>query len=98
AMDMTATDWDSVLDVNLRGPFLLAQAAARAMRKTGKGGSIVNVASIVAYRVAGDLAAYAVSKAGLLQLTKALALEWARFGIRVNALCPGYIETDINRE
>lgn len=98
ALDMSAADWDGVLDVNLRGPFLLARSAAQALRQASKGGSIVNVASIIAHRVAGDLSAYAASKAGLLQLTRALALEWARYGIRVNALCPGYIETDINRD
>jgi NAD(P)-dependent dehydrogenase (short-subunit alcohol dehydrogenase family) len=98
AIEMSADDWDGVVDVNLRGPFLIARAAAEAMQKAGKGGSIVNVASIIAFRVAGDLSAYAASKAGLLHLTKALGLEWARYGIRVNALCPGYIETDLNSE
>ncbi len=64
--------------------------------KRGGGGSIVNVASILGVRVASHVAAYAASKAGLLQLTRALALEWARYGIRVNALSPGYIETEID--
>jgi NAD(P)-dependent dehydrogenase (short-subunit alcohol dehydrogenase family) len=59
---------------------------------------IINVASILAHRVAGGVSAYTTSKAAVLQLTKALALEWARYGIRVNALCPGYIETDLNRD
>jgi NAD(P)-dependent dehydrogenase (short-subunit alcohol dehydrogenase family) len=63
-----------------------------------QGGSIINIASLLGLRVAANVSAYAASKAGLIQLTRALALEWARYGIRVNALAPGYIETDLNRE
>ncbi|ASY44204.1 MAG: SDR family NAD(P)-dependent oxidoreductase [Pseudomonadota bacterium] len=96
ALDLDATEWAQVLQPNLTGAFLVAQQAARAMRS--RGGTIVNVASILGERVSKGLAAYAASKAGLIQLTKALALEWATLDIRVNALAPGYIETDLNRD
>ena len=75
-----------------------AQAAAQQMKVSGQGGSIVNVASILGKRVAGHVTAYAASKGGVMQLTRAMALEWARYGIRVNALCPGYIETELNSD
>ncbi len=96
-LELTEADWDSVVDVNLKGCFLVAQEAARAMVQGGRGGSIVNVASILGLRVAAQLAPYVASKAGLVRLSEALALELSRHRIRVNALCPGYIETDINR-
>jgi len=66
------------------------------MKARGTGGSIINIASILGLRQAGNVVPYAVSKAGVIQLTKVLALEWARFGIRVNAIAPGYIGTDLN--
>lgn len=97
ALEMTEETFSSVLDTNLKGAFLVSQAAARDMKTRGNGGTIVNIASILGLRVAGGVSAYAVSKAALIQLTKA-ALEWARYGIRVNALCPGYIETPLNRD
>jgi NAD(P)-dependent dehydrogenase (short-subunit alcohol dehydrogenase family) len=98
AIDQNEADFDAVIDTNLKGVFLVAQAAARRMRDEGSGGSIINIASILGLRVAGHLAAYAASKAAVIQLTRTMALEWARYGIRVNALCPGYIETPINRD
>lgn len=96
-LDQSEADWDAVIDTNAKGMFLLTQAAARAMRARGSGGSIINIASIVGLRQSNRLATYAASKAAAVQLTKVAALELARFGIRVNAICPGYIETDMNR-
>lgn len=98
AMKMPPDEWDNVLNTNLRGSFLVAQAAARAMRAAETGGSIVNIASILGLRVAAAVVAYTTSKAAVIQMTKAMALEWARYGIRVNALCPGYVETPLNSE
>jgi NAD(P)-dependent dehydrogenase (short-subunit alcohol dehydrogenase family) len=96
ALDVDQEGWAHVIDTNLKGAWLVAQSAARRMVGHRAGGSIVNIASILGMRVAGGLATYAISKAGLVQMTKALALEWARHGIRVNALAPGYIETELN--
>lgn len=96
-IDQDEDGWDRILNTNLKGAFLVGQAAARIMREQGSGGTIINVASILGHRVAGQVAAYAASKAALVQLTESMALEWARYGIRVNALCPGYIATDLNR-
>jgi NAD(P)-dependent dehydrogenase (short-subunit alcohol dehydrogenase family) len=98
ALDTTPETFDRILDTNLRGAWLCATEAARLMRAQGTGGDVVNIASIAGLRVAAAIAPYAISKAGLVQMTKALALEWARFSIRVNALAPGYVETDLNRE
>lgn len=96
-LDLDEAEWDRQLDTNLKGSFLVAQAAARVMREQDTGGAIVNIASILGLRVAGQIAAYLSSKAGIVHLTRGMALELARHRIRVNALCPGYIETDLNR-
>lgn len=96
-LDITEQEWDGVMDTNLKGCFLTAQEAARIMVAQG-GGSIVNVASILGLRVAAQLAPYVASKAALIRLSQAMALELARHGVRVNALCPGYMETDLNRD
>jgi len=98
ALDHQPEDVDRIIDTNLKGAFHVAREAGAAMVARGEGGVIVNVGSILGLRVAGHVAAYAASKAGLVQLSRALALEWARYGIRVNALCPGYIETELNRD
>ena len=97
-LSITEEEWDKVLDTNLKGAFLVAQEGARRMNEQGKHGSIINIASVLGLRVTSYLAHYSASKAGLIQLTKAMALELADYGIRVNAICPGYILTDINRD
>jgi len=98
ALTQSEADWDAVIDTNLKGCFLMAQAAAQAMIAHGRGGQIINIASILGERQAGMVLPYAVSKAGLIQMTKVLALEWARHRICVNAIAPGYIETELNGE
>ncbi len=98
AIDCEGDEWRSIFDVNVHGAFYVAREAARVMRRAEHGGSIINIASITGLRTALAAAAYAPSKAAVIHMTKALAMEWARFGIRVNAIAPGYIETDLNRE
>lgn len=97
-LDQTERDWDAVVDVNLKGAFLVATEVARRMRDQGNGGSIINIESILSFRQAEWTAPYAASKAGLTQLTRSMALELARYGIRVNGIAPGFFLTDINRE
>jgi NAD(P)-dependent dehydrogenase (short-subunit alcohol dehydrogenase family) len=97
-LEIEEAEWDRILDVNLKGAFSAARAAARVMIAQGRGGTIVNIASILGIGITKQVAPYATAKAGLIQLTRAMALEWARHSIRVNALCPGYVETDINRD
>jgi NAD(P)-dependent dehydrogenase (short-subunit alcohol dehydrogenase family) len=97
-LDTSEEEWDQVLDINLKGAFLMARAVAKHLAALGRPGAIVNIASIVGLRSMGQLSSYAASKAGLIHLTHNLALELAPLGIRVNALAPGYIETDINRD
>ncbi len=103
-LDVTADDYDYVMDTNTRGAFFVAQAVARRMIARSKGeapgtftgGRIVNVASMAGLRPLSQIGVYAMSKAAVVHMTRAMALEWGRFGINVNALCPGYIDTEIN--
>lgn len=97
-LDYTDEDWDWVIDTNLNGSWKVAQAAAQCMVEHKIAGSIINVTSILASRVSAGLSPYITSKAALKHLTQSMALEWARYGIRVNSLAPGYVETDLNRE
>lgn len=96
-LDLAEADWDWMLDVNLKGCFLVGQAVAAAMKARGYG-KIINVSSVAAGAPAMRMTAYCVSKAGLTMLTKCMALELARYGIRVNTLAPGLTRTDINRK
>ncbi|MBB3182011.1 SDR family NAD(P)-dependent oxidoreductase [Variovorax sp. Sphag1AA] len=97
-LETTDADWNSVLDVNLTGAWRVAQVFAQDLVASDMAGRIINVGSILGLRVAQQVPAYAASKAGLLHLTRALAIELARHSIRVNALAPGYFQTDLNQE
>lgn len=92
-LDLTPEDWDTMMSVNLRGIFLCYQAAARQMIEQGRGGKIIGAASIVAYRPFPLLGHYSASKWGVRGLTQAAAMEWAQYGITVNAYCPGIVGT-----
>lgn len=95
-LNQTINDFDAVMDVNLRGVWLMAAECGRYWREKAVPGNIINIASVLGERVASGVAAYCVSKAGVVQMTKAFALDLARHDIRVNALAPGYFETEIN--
>lgn len=98
ALNLTEEEWDDVIDVNLRGLFFSCQYAAGPMVKQGRGGRIITISSAGGVVGAKGVASYCASKAGVINLTRALALEWGRYGITVNAVCPGYVPTDINKE
>src|SRR3954468_22713197 len=98
ALDLKPQDWDSVIETNLKGAWLLTQLVAQHWVEKQHHGTVINIASILGIGVSAGVMPYAVSKAGLIQMTKALALEWARYNIRVNALAPGYFPTDLNKD
>jgi 2-deoxy-D-gluconate 3-dehydrogenase len=95
ADQFSESDWDDVIDVNLKTVFLLCQQAGRRM-KSHKRGKIINIASLLSFQAGVTVPAYAAAKGGVAQLTKALANEWASFGINVNAIAPGYMDTEMN--
>ena len=97
-LEQAEEDWDLVLDTNLKGIWLMAQEIARRMVRCGQGGSIINIASVLGERGISQLPGYCASKGGIINLTRAMAVELASRGIRVNTIAPGYIETDMNRQ
>ncbi len=97
-LEMSDDDWRATMDTNLNGVYWCAREAGRRLKASGKSGSIINIASLLGKRVLPGVAAYATSKAAVIQLTKAMALELAKYNIRVNAICPGYIRTEINSD
>jgi NAD(P)-dependent dehydrogenase (short-subunit alcohol dehydrogenase family) len=102
--DVTEEDYDFVFDTNVKGAFFVAQEVGKRMLARARGaapgsytgGRIINIASMAGLKVLPQIGVYCMSKAAVVQMTKAMALEWGRFGINVNAICPGYIDTEIN--
>ncbi len=102
--DVTEDDYDFVFNTNVRGAFFVAQEVGKRMLARSRGaapgsftgGRIINIASMAGLKVLPQIGVYCMSKAAVVQMTKAMALEWGRFGINVNAICPGYIDTEIN--
>lgn len=102
-LDVTPEDYAYMMDTNLRGAFFVAQETAKRMVARAKGDPrkqhrIINIASVAGLRVLPQIGVYCMSKAAVVQMTKAMAVEWGRYNINVNAICPGYIETGINRD
>ncbi|MEQ9519884.1 MAG: SDR family NAD(P)-dependent oxidoreductase [Parvibaculum sp.] len=98
AVDLTPEDFDRIMNTNMRGAFFMATRVGAKMIARGEGGNIINVASIGAHTVLPGLATYCMSKAAVAMMTRSLAHEWARHKINVNAICPGFIETELNSE
>jgi NAD(P)-dependent dehydrogenase (short-subunit alcohol dehydrogenase family) len=96
AVDTTEEEWDRIVDINLKGTFFCSKYAILQFRRQGQGGAIVNMASVNSFFAEGGIAAYCATKGGIAQLTRALAMDHSGEGIRVNAICPGWIETPMN--
>lgn len=94
ALDFTEENWDDVLNLNLKSMFFLSQAAAKQFLAQGSGGKIINIASMLSYQGGIRVVSYTASKSGVMGMTRALANEWAKYGIHVNAIAPGYMETN----
>ena len=97
-VDTEEGDYDFVMDTNVKGAYFVAREVAKSMIRHQIHGRIINIASVAGLRVLKQLSVYCMSKAAVVHMTKAMAMEWARHGINVNAICPGYIETEINRD
>ena len=96
ALEVTEEDYDYVMNTNLKGSFFVAQQVAKVMTDRKTAGRIINIASVAGMRALSQLSVYCISKAAVIAMTKSMALEWGRHGINVNAICPGYIETELN--
>ena len=96
-LDVTEEDYAKVMDTNLKSVYFGSQVAAARMRVAGKGGKIIQIASVGGLKGSNGLSLYGASKAAVINLTKAMAIEWSRYGIQTNAICPGYVVTEINQ-
>lgn len=98
ALDMTEEQWDKVIDIDLKGVFFSAREAAKRMVEAGNGGRIILTASAASFTGSSGISHYCAAKGGVLNMAKALAVEWARYRITVNCICPGYVPTTINED
>ena len=96
-LDLDVEDYDMIMETNLRSVLFASKAAAAVMKASEKGGKIINIASVGGLKGTSALSLYGASKAGVINLTKTMALEWSRYGIQTNAVCPGYVVTEINK-
>lgn len=97
-LDVTEEDYDRVMNTNLKSVYFASKIAAERMKAAGNGGKIIQIASVGGLKGSNALSLYGASKAAVINLTKTMAIEWSRYGITTNAICPGYVETEINRE